>query len=132
MCADVFALAVERGRIVRLPKYLQQLLVGDDRGVELNLDDFGVACCARADLLVGGVGGRAPGKAGGDRFDAGDALENRLRAPEAAAAKRGGLQFGRGVRRAGLSIHNGNKTKTPEQQAGRPEPPGRRAIRRKD
>jgi hypothetical protein len=95
----------------------------------LELDDFGVAGVAGANLVVSGINRRAAGETGDDRFDAGDALENGLGAPEAAAAEGGDLEFGRGIGRARLSIHNGHKIKATQQQAGHPEQRGRHTAR---
>src|SRR5271156_5497134 len=51
----VVALAVVRGRVVRLPEYLQQFLIGDHRRVVGDLDRLGVSSRAGANLAVCGV-----------------------------------------------------------------------------
>jgi hypothetical protein len=114
---------------MRFPKDFQQFLVGDDRRIKCELNDFGMAGVAGANLLVTGIGRLSTGETGNDRLDAGDALENGLGAPEAAAPEGGDLDFGQGIRRGRLSIHNGHKIKTKKQQAGHSEQRGGRAIR---
>ena len=54
--AEVRALAVPLRRVVAVPEDLEQLLVGDDRRVVLDLDDLGVARIPLVHHLVGRVG----------------------------------------------------------------------------
>ena len=84
---DVVALAHALRRVVVLPERLEELLVGDPRRVERDLDDLGVAGPAGADLLVGRVRRVAAGVADGRGHDAGELPEVLLVAPEAAEAE---------------------------------------------
>src|SRR5262249_22068656 len=93
--AVVGPLGVERRRVVALPEDLEQVVVGDFRGVVFDLDDLGVPGQPGADHVVGRVRGVAPGVARDDVLDAGDAFEDRFEAPEAAAAE--GRQLGLGL-----------------------------------
>ena len=61
---DVIALTVELGRVVNGEEDLKQGFVGDDAGVKLHFDHFGMTSCSAAHRLVGwmrvwatGVGG---------------------------------------------------------------------------
>ena len=101
-------------------------------GIEFELDHFGVAGLAGADLLVAGIGDRAAGKAGNDRFDAGDALENGLGAPKTAAAEGCGFEFRRGVGWFWRGIHMGNRAKATQQQAGPLQTSGQATGHRQD
>ena len=83
------ALAVQGGRVMRFPKGLQQLLVGDHFGIVFDLNDLGVAGVAGANFLVGRILFGAAGIAAGDGLDAGEHLKHRFGAPETAAAQRG-------------------------------------------
>jgi hypothetical protein len=58
----VRALAVQGGRVVRLPEDFEQLVVGDFRGVKFDFRDLGVAGRLGADLLVGRIFGVPPAK----------------------------------------------------------------------
>jgi hypothetical protein len=85
--ADVGALAVELSGIVGDGEEdAEELAVGDLRGIVDDLDGFGVAGGFGADLVVGGGGGRAAGVANRGGEYAFYTLEDRLRAPETAAA----------------------------------------------
>jgi len=59
----VATLSVHGGGVVSFPKDLEDLVVGDDGGVEVDLNDLGVAGVTGADGFVGGVGGGAAGVA---------------------------------------------------------------------
>eukprot|EP01025_Chloroclados_australasicus_P065450 TRINITY_DN8919_c0_g1_i4.p3 TRINITY_DN8919_c0_g1~~TRINITY_DN8919_c0_g1_i4.p3 ORF type:complete len:359 (+),score=80.99 TRINITY_DN8919_c0_g1_i4:28-1077(+) len=91
--ADVAALAVEGGRVVRGEVDLEQGFVGDDLRVVHDADRLGVAGRAGGDLLVGDgldVGADvATGVAARDVVDALELLEDALDAPEAAAGEVG-------------------------------------------
>jgi hypothetical protein len=90
--ADVGALLVEGGRIMDVPKNIEQLLIGDFRRVVGDPDDFGVAGLVAADILVGRVHGMAAGVAADDVGDSTEFFEERLGAPETAHAEGGGLK----------------------------------------
>ena len=93
--AGVGALAVEGGGVVDGEEDAEELAVGEARGIVDDFDGFGVVGGLGADVVVvGGVGGAA-GVAGGGGEDALDALEDGLRAPEAAAGEDGGGAAGR-------------------------------------
>ncbi len=70
-------------------KPVQDVPKGDNRRIERYLDHLGVPRCPRADLLVAGIGDGAAGITGNDFADPVHKLEDRLQAPEAAAAERG-------------------------------------------
>src|SRR5579872_6498845 len=57
--APVGALAVHLGRVVILPKYLQQIGITDFRRIELDFDSFSVARAVGANFLIGRVLGMA-------------------------------------------------------------------------
>lgn len=94
--------------MVAAPEDVQQLLVGDDSRVKINLDGLGVV----AEVVVGGV---APGAAcvsypGAD--DAVDSPELGIRSPESAQAEGSGLRLGGncGIQRGDLNfrgVHDG-------------------------
>src|SRR6266568_441387 len=93
--AHVRALAVHLGRVVVLPEDVQELLVGDLGGVELDLDRLGMAAAAAADLLVGrALGGPAGVPHGGGDYP-GRHPERRLNPPEATPGKQRLLGPGR-------------------------------------
>src|SRR5207249_5974420 len=50
--ADVWALSIERGRIVVRPKNVKKLFVFDLRRIEFQLNDLGVAGLVAADIFV--------------------------------------------------------------------------------
>ena len=96
-CADVIALAVELGGVVGDGEEdAQKLAVGDLRGVVDDAHRFGVAGGLGGDLCVGRGRGRAAGVTGGGGEHALDALEDRLRPPEASSGEYGRLPAWRG------------------------------------
>ena len=78
---------------LRLPEDVEDLVVGDFRGVEDDLRGFGVAGGFGADLFVSGMVGGAAGKTAGHGNDAGDPFEHRFHAPKTTSAQVGGLGF---------------------------------------
>ena len=101
---DIRALSVLRRRVVGRHEDREEVTVGEDLGVEGDLDDLGVSCAAPADLLVRRVGHRAARVAGHHAEDAPQLGEDGLRAPEAPAAYRGDRGRG-GSARARLGGH---------------------------
>ncbi len=89
--ADVGALPVLGGRIVDREEHIQEVAVGDHRGIEADLHHLGVAGAAAADLLVARMVDVAAGIAGHYALDPLEILEHRLQAPEAPATKGGEL-----------------------------------------
>src|SRR6185312_8354279 len=81
--ASIVALAVQSRRIVNLEEKFQQLPVADFRGIENDLDGFGM----RAVIAIGGVGHIASGIADPGRDDARIATDQILHSPEAATGK---------------------------------------------
>ena len=53
--------AVQCGWIVSFPKCVQELLIRDDGGIVLDLDDFGMTGCSGANFFIGRI---FPGTAG--------------------------------------------------------------------
>ena len=92
--ADVPALPVHLGRIVKAPERVHELAVGDLARVERHLDPLRVPRAAAADVLVGRILGLAADVADLDVGDARRVPELDLDAPEAAGRE------GRGLRRA--------------------------------
>ena len=85
MRADVIALAIELGWVVRREEDVEQVVVAELRIVEGDADRFGMAGIAAADLLVGWVRDRSAGIAALDLLDPDDIEEHGLGAPEAPA-----------------------------------------------
>ena len=94
--ADIVALAVEGGGIVDGEEDVQQVGVGDAGRVKGDPHNLGMTGATGADLLVAGVGGGAAGITRDDIRDADHLVENRFKAPEAAASKDGSLKGGGG------------------------------------
>src|SRR6202011_4335963 len=89
--ADIVALAHTLGRIMVLPKSLQQRFIGNPCRVECDQHDFVVASRPRADFLVGGVRGKAARVSGRRHVDTVAELpELALGAPETAHSEQGG------------------------------------------
>lgn len=84
------------------PEDVQQVLVGDDRRVKIDLDGLGVV----AEVAVGGVGLRAARVPYPGADDAVDNPELGIRSPESAQAEGGGLGAGgnRGIQGRNLSL----------------------------
>ncbi len=87
--AHVVALAVEGGGVVDGEEDVQDIGVGDLRGVKGDAHHLGVPGVPGAHLLVGGVGGVAAGIAGDHIGDAGHLVEYGLEAPETTAGEHG-------------------------------------------
>jgi hypothetical protein len=87
LSADVRALAVERRRVMNLPKDFQQLLVRYARWVVLNLDNLGVSGLASANRSIAGIWDGAAGVSDGHIDDSGDLAKTRFDTPEASGGK---------------------------------------------
>lgn len=85
--ADVCALSVELARIVQGEENVEHHIGGDDGLVELNLDGFGMAGGAGANLLVARLGDRATDISGGDCGHASNIAVDRVETPEAATGE---------------------------------------------
>ena len=83
----VVALAIDLGRVMRVPEKLQQPLQRRLRRIELDADHLRVAGRPGGDLLVGRVRPVATGITTDDGLHPGKELVSRLGAPEAAAAE---------------------------------------------
>src|SRR5258708_3971604 len=94
LIAVIAELRVCRQRIDVAPEQVEQVFIGDLRGIEHDAHRFGVAGAAGRYFFIGRILLRPAGVAGGDRDDAVDAVEHRLPAPEAApgADRRGGAR----------------------------------------
>ena len=95
--ANVVALAVELGRIVGAQEHVEQVGERNDVGIEGDLDRFGMAGPAAADLLVGGIGLVAADVPALDVLNADDVVHHRLGAPEAAAGQDRGVDVAHGI-----------------------------------
>ena len=94
MRSDVRTLAVElRGVVHDGEKDAQQGAEADDGGVVDDFDGFGVAGVHGRDGAIDGRGFVAAGVTDGCLDDSLDALEDGLRAPEAASGEDGGVEF---------------------------------------
>jgi hypothetical protein len=87
LSADVGALAVERRRVMNLPKDFQQLLVRYPRWIVLDLHDFGVSGLASANRSIVGLWDGTAGVSDGNIDDTRDIAKRRFDTPEAAGAK---------------------------------------------
>ena len=92
--------------MVAAPEDVQQLLVGDDRRVKIDLDGLGVV----TEVAVGGVGLRAARVPYPGADDAVDSPELGIRSPESAQAEGGGLGAGGNC---GIQGRNLNLGETP-------------------
>src|SRR5579859_7723897 len=88
LLAEIRALAVDLRGVVHLPESVQELLVAQLRGVEGDLDDFGVTRLAGADIFVGGIRGVAAAVSDLGIQHTWDAPKRGFDAPEAASSKR--------------------------------------------
>src|SRR5262249_22142826 len=86
--AFVGALAIHGCRVVEGEEELQQLAVGNHRGVELHLNDLGVSCRPRTDLAIRGSGPGTTRIARCHLPEAAKLLEAGLEAPETPAGQR--------------------------------------------
>ncbi len=106
--AFIRALAVERGGVADGEQDLQQVAVGDDLGVEDDVDGFGVAGVTFLDLLVTGVFPLSTRIARFDAFHAFELFEDGFHAPKTSGSEGRGLLAGfgdfrrRGFRRVGV------------------------------
>lgn len=82
--ADVVALPVQRGRIVRREEDLEDLAIADARRIERHVDDFRVARVAFADVAIAGIARMAARVTRLHGRHAVDVEKHGLRAPEAA------------------------------------------------
>src|ERR1700694_49759 len=94
LCPHVATLRVEGSRIVESEEHPEQVAITDDRGIEGDLHDLGVAGRAGAHGLIARIGDVAAGVARLDLADAPQLLEDRLEAPEAAAGESSELHQG--------------------------------------
>jgi len=85
--APVRTLAVEGGGVMEGKEGVQQLLVADLRGVEVEFDDLGVAGLIGANIPVGGLGQRAALITNGHCPNAGNGREGRFDSPKTAGCK---------------------------------------------
>jgi len=67
---------------MRRKKYFQQAVIGDDRGIELNLDDFDMTRVAMTNIFVGRMVTMATAVAGLNGVNTPQGKENSLCAPE--------------------------------------------------
>lgn len=72
-------------------KYLEDVAVPDNRGIEFNPHDLGMAGVAPAHLFVGGIGNATTHVTRFDALDPTQFFEDRLKAPETAARENGEL-----------------------------------------
>ncbi len=85
--ADVVALPVQLGRIVRREEDLEDLAIADACRIECHVDDFRVARIALADVAIAGIARMAARVARLDGRHAVDVEKHRLRAPKATTPK---------------------------------------------
>ena len=101
--SDVGTLAVERRRIVTIPKQVEQAIVVDDGRVELNPHGLGVAGRTGANLLVGWVLDSAAGVADRRCADPFELTKGGFDTPKTAGGERGLLHC-EGPRRSDVSL----------------------------
>ena len=89
--ADIIALAIELGWIVRCKENREQVAVADDLRIETDPDRLGMAGAPATHLAIGRIGGRAASVAALDPAHARDIEEHRLGAPETSARQDGHL-----------------------------------------
>jgi uncharacterized membrane protein (UPF0127 family) len=89
LVADVRSLAIQRGRIVIIPKDFEQVVIADDLGIEGYFDHFRMPGAIRADVLIGGVVQLPAGIADRRGFDARQTPERGFHAPKTACTKCG-------------------------------------------
>lgn len=114
--AVIGALGVEGRWVMDFPEDFQDLAIGDDLGVVGDLDDFGVAGGAIADLFIGRIRGMSTGVTRDDGFDSVESFEGGFKTPEASSSE-GGDGFGGGIRGGGvLSVHGSVSQASQEHQ----------------
>src|SRR5580765_5365992 len=84
---DVWSLAIARCRIMVAPENVEQLLVGNFRGIEGHLDDFGMTGLVAADIFISRILGRAAGVANDRLLHPSGLPENGFHAPETACSE---------------------------------------------
>ncbi len=89
----VFALTVDRRRVMASPEHLEQVFVADDIGIEIDHDDLGMPGDSLMDHLVRRVRDAAAGIARDGPVDPLEPLENVLDMPETARTERRLLGF---------------------------------------
>src|SRR5262249_28873820 len=87
LIAVIAELLIFRQRIDIVPKNIEQLLVGDFRWIEDDLNRLGMARPAVGNLLIGRIGGAPAGIARGCADHACDLVEVGLHTPETAAGE---------------------------------------------
>ncbi|KIU01644.1 hypothetical protein QU38_00570, partial [Staphylococcus aureus] len=102
--ADVVALAVELGRIVRRQEDVEDLAIADLVGIEAHPDRLGMAGRAGADFLVGRVFLGPSDIAALDRLHADHVVEHGFGAPETAPGQCCGLDGHRELLAIGAKI----------------------------
>src|SRR4051794_31760814 len=85
--ADIIALPVELGRVMRCEEHIEQVAIADLILVEGQPDCLGMTRVSAADLLVGRVRYGTADIAAFDLLDADHVLEYRLGAPETSACQ---------------------------------------------
>ena len=96
LSADVITLAIEGSGVMGEPEDKEDMFIGDDIGVEGEVDCFGMAGFLRGYGLIGRVGLVSTGVAGFEGMDTLDILVDGFGAPEATGGKSGilhGLTF---------------------------------------
>src|SRR5262249_9785110 len=86
--AEIVALLVWRGRIVRLPKNFQQVCIADLGRIILNLNHWGVPGITATNLPVGRIFDVATGVARFDAHYAYETLKHSFSTPETSGSKR--------------------------------------------
>src|SRR4030042_476326 len=89
---DVVALPIGRRRVVRREEHVQQIVIPDLRGIELESDDLHMPGRPTGNLLIGRMLDVSPGVARLDVEHAPETAEHRLGAPEAPTSEYRGLR----------------------------------------
>jgi hypothetical protein len=87
LVADIGALAIQRSRIVIRPEDIEELIVADDRGIELNPHHFSVPGPVSAHIFVGWIFLRAARVTDGCIRHTSSGPEGRFNAPKTTGAK---------------------------------------------
>ncbi len=85
--APVGSLTVECGGVVKFEESVEQFLIADFFGIEVKLDDFGMAGLVGTDVFVGGLVELASLITDGGGGDAGDRGEGGFDTPETTCSK---------------------------------------------